>query len=44
VDQARRVAASISFLELSGGLTGTLLAGAALITALAIILAVFIPW
>ena len=44
VDKARRVAASISFLELSGGPTGTLLAVAALLTGLAILLAAFVPW
>jgi hypothetical protein len=44
VDEARRDAASMSSIEFSGGPTGTLLAGAALLTAVAIVLAVLVPW
>ena len=43
VDEARREAASISFKDFSGGPAGTLLIGAALLAAVALILAVVIP-
>lgn len=44
LDEARRAAASKSFADLSGGPTGMLLVGTALLAAGALLLAVFIPW
>jgi len=44
VDQARREAGRAGFVEFSGGPIGTLLAAAALLSAVAIILAVLLPW
>jgi len=44
VDQARREAGAAGFVEFSGGPTGTLLAAAALLSAVTIILAVLVPW
>ena len=44
VDEARRAAASMSFAELSGGPTGILLISAAVLAAVALVLAVFMPW
>jgi hypothetical protein len=44
VDEARREAGSKSLEEFSGGPTGALLIGAALLAAIAVILAVVIPW
>jgi len=44
VDQARRDAGAAGFVEFSGGPTGTLLAAASLLSAVAIILAALVPW
>jgi hypothetical protein len=44
VDEARRDAASMTFKEFSGGPAGTLLIGAGLLAAVALILAAVIPW
>jgi hypothetical protein len=44
VDEARREAASQSLEEFSGGPTGILLTGAALVAAVAFLLAVVFPW
>lgn len=44
VDEARREAASMTFRDFSGGPAGTLLIGAGLLAAVALILAVVIPW
>lgn len=44
VDEARRKAASAVFEEFSGGHTATLLIGAALVAAAALVLAVVFPW
>jgi hypothetical protein len=44
VDEARRDAASMNVAELSGGPTGALLAGAALLTAAVILVAVLVRW
>jgi hypothetical protein len=43
-DEARRRAGSMDFKEFSGGPTGTLLIVAALMAAVALIVAVVIPW
>jgi hypothetical protein len=44
VDEARRVAGSRTFEEFSGGQTGTLLIGVAFLAAVALVLAVVVPW